>query len=90
YPAFLIRMFGKTRILKDYIAPLCKGEKIGCFCFTEPDAGSDLSRMKTIADYDAANDEYILTGEKRFITNGSVADTMVVIGKVLRLLRNIK
>ena len=49
YPAFLIRMFGKTRILKHYIEPLCKGEKIGCFCFTEPEAGSDLSRMQTIA-----------------------------------------
>lgn len=78
YPAFLIRMFGKTRTLKDYITPLCNGEKIGCFCFTEPDAGSDLSRMKTIAEYDAQNEEYILTGEKRFITNGSVANTMVV------------
>jgi len=78
YPAFLIRMFGKTRTLKEYILPLCKGEKVGCFCFTEPDAGSDLSRMKTIAEYDAANEEYVLTGEKRFITNGSVANTLVV------------
>ncbi|MHA1272467.1 MAG: acyl-CoA dehydrogenase family protein [Promethearchaeota archaeon] len=78
YPALLIRMFGKTRILKDYIGPLCRGEKIGCFCFTEPEAGSDLSRMRTIAEYDPQNEEYIITGEKRFITNGSIADTMVV------------
>jgi len=81
YPALLIRMFGKTRIMKDYIISLCRGEKIGCFCFTEPDAGSDLARMRTIYEYDKANDEFILNGEKRFITNGSIADIMVVYGR---------
>jgi len=78
YPAMLIRTFGKTKSLRKYIDPLCKGEKIGCFCFTEPDAGSDLSRMKTIAKYDKASEEYILNGEKRFITNGSIADILIV------------
>ena len=78
YPASLIRIFGKTKILRKYIDPLVKGEKIGSFCFTEPDAGSDLSRMKTMYQKDEKNDEFILNGEKRFITNGSVADTLVV------------
>ena len=78
YPATLIRTFGKTRTLKHYISPIVKGEKIGCFCFTEPDAGSDLSRMKTIAKYDATNEEYIINGEKRFIVNGSIADILIV------------
>ncbi len=78
YPAMLIRMFGKIKTLGKYIKPLVIGEKIGCFCFTEPDAGSDLSRMKTIYKKDNANDEFVLNGEKRFITNGSVADTLVV------------
>ena len=81
YPAMLIRMFGKTKPLRKYMDPLVKGEKIGSFCFTEPDAGSDLSRMKTIYKKDAANDEFILNGEKRFITNGSVADILVVYGR---------
>ena len=81
YPAMLIRMFGKIKPLQKYIKPLVTGEKIGCFCFTEPDAGSDLSRMKTVYKKDAANDEFILNGEKRFITNGSVADTLVVYGR---------
>ena len=81
YPAMLIRMFGKLKELRKYIDPLIKGEKIGCFCFTEPEAGSDLSRMKTIYKKDIANDEFILNGEKRFITNGSVADTLVVYGR---------
>jgi len=78
YPAFLIRMFGKTKQLRNYVEELVKGEKIGAFCFTEPDAGSDLSRMKTIAEKDENADEYILTGEKRFIVNGSIADYLVV------------
>jgi len=78
YPCMLARMFGKTRDLKDYIEALLKGEKIGAFCFTEPDAGSDLSRMSTIAERDPESGDFILTGEKRFITNGSVADVLVV------------
>ncbi len=78
YPAFLIRMFGKTKQLRNYVEYLVKGEKIGAFCFTEPDAGSDLSRMKTIAEKDENADEYILTGEKRFIVNGSIADYLVI------------
>ena len=81
YPANLIRSFNKIDTLGKYIGPLCKGEKIGCFCFTEPDAGSDLSRMKTIYEKDDANSELILNGEKRFITNGSVADILVVYGR---------
>lgn len=78
YPAFLIRMFGKSKQLGNYVEELVKGEKIGAFCFTEPDAGSDLSRMKTIAEKDENADEYILTGEKRFIVNGSIANYLVV------------
>ena len=78
YPAFLIRIFGKTKTLSHYIEPLLKGEKIGCFCFTEPEAGSDLSRMRTLAKYDSVNEEFVINGEKRFIVNGSVADTLVV------------
>lgn len=78
YPCMLARMFGKTRDLKGYMDALLKGEKIGAFCFTEPDAGSDLSRMSTIAERDPESGDFILTGEKRFITNGSVADILVV------------
>ncbi|MFX0030589.1 MAG: acyl-CoA dehydrogenase family protein [Candidatus Hermodarchaeota archaeon] len=80
YPAALIRMFRKKETLGKYIKPLVTGEKKGCFCFTEPDAGSDLSMMKTI--YKKGEDgDFILNGEKRFITNGSVADIMVVYGR---------
>ena len=80
YPAGLISFFGKQKTLGKHIKPLVTGEKKGCFCFTEPDAGSDLSRMKTIYEKDKDGD-FILNGEKRFITNGSVADLMVVYGR---------
>jgi len=80
YPAGLISFFGKQKTLGKHIKPLVTGEKKGCFCFTEPDAGSDLSRMKTIYEKDE-DGNFILNGEKRFITNGSVADLMVVYGR---------
>ena len=80
YPASLIRTFSKDKTLGKYVKPLVTGEKKGCFCFTEPDAGSDLSRMKTLYEKDEDGD-FILNGEKRFITNGSVADIMCVYGR---------
>jgi len=59
-----------------YLTPIIKGEKVGSFCYTEPDAGSDLGRMKTVARNE--DDEYVLNGEKRFIVNGSIADYLLV------------
>ena len=79
YPAWLIGAFKKESLQK-HVKPLVQGVKKGCFCFTEPDAGSDLSRMKTMYRKDDSGD-FILNGEKRFITNGSVADIMVVYGR---------
>jgi len=80
YPAGLILAFRRQKTLGKHIKPIVTGEKKGCFCFTEPDAGSDLSRMKTIYKKDE-DGNFILNGEKRFITNGSVADVMVVYGR---------
>ncbi|MHA2049600.1 MAG: acyl-CoA dehydrogenase family protein [Promethearchaeota archaeon] len=80
YPAGLISFFRKEKTLGKFLKPLVTGEKKGCFCFTEPDAGSDLSRMKTMYVKDE-NGDFLLNGEKRFITNGSVADLMVVYGR---------
>ena len=47
-----------------YLTPIIKGEKVGAFCYTEPEAGSDLGRMKTVAR--KGGDEYVLNGEKRY------------------------
>src|ERR1041385_3653027 len=66
---------------KDYWIPkLAAGEKIGCFGLTEPDFGSNPGGMRTRARKDG--DDYILNGEKMWITSGSIADIAVVWAKV--------
>jgi len=63
-----------------YLPPMCAGEHIGALCLTEPGAGSDaLSGMRTHARKEG--DKYILNGTKMFITNGSIADTLLVYAK---------
>ena len=66
--------------------PQCFGtaEKIqlGAFCVSEPDAGSDVSSLKTRAVYDEAKDEWVLNGTKAWITNGGIADVHVVVAAV--------
>ncbi|MCD6569285.1 MAG: acyl-CoA dehydrogenase family protein [Deltaproteobacteria bacterium] len=63
-----------------YLPPMCTGEHVGALCLTEPNAGSDaLSGMRTHARKDG--DKYILNGTKMFITNGSIAHTLLVYAK---------
>ncbi len=66
--------------------PQCYGtpEKIqlGAFCVSEPDAGSDVSSLRTRAVYDEAKDEWVLNGTKAWITNGGIADIHVVVASV--------
>jgi alkylation response protein AidB-like acyl-CoA dehydrogenase len=52
--------------------------KLGAFCSSEPDAGSDVGAMRTRATYDEANDEWVLDGTKTWATNGGIADVHVV------------
>lgn len=63
-----------------YLAPLLSGEKIGSFATTEPNASTDLSvnAMETVATR-AGNGHYLINGRKRFITNGPVADFVVLL-----------
>ena len=68
--------FGNEEQKQKYLIPLCKGEKIGAFGLTEPNAGSDAGGTETTAVLEG--DHYILNGEKIFITNGGEADTYVV------------
>ena len=56
--------------------------KIGAFCASEPDAGSDVGGYRTRAVYDEASDEWILNGTKAWITNGGLADIHVVVAVV--------
>jgi acyl-CoA dehydrogenase len=66
--------------------PQCYGDaddvKLGAFCVSEPDAGSDVSSLRTRAIYDEANDEWVLNGTKAWITNGGIADVHVVVAAV--------
>ncbi|MDR3072369.1 MAG: acyl-CoA dehydrogenase family protein, partial [Clostridiales Family XIII bacterium] len=73
YPIFA---FGTEAQKKKYLVPLAKGEKLGAFGLTEPNAGSDASGTETTAELDG--DVYILNGGKIFITNADKADTYVV------------
>ncbi len=55
---------------------------LGAFCVSEPDAGSDVSSLKTRAVYDEAKDEWVINGTKAWITNGGIADVHVVVAAV--------
>ena len=71
--------------------PQCFGtpEKLmmSAFCVSEPDAGSDVSSLRTTAVYDEAKDEWVLNGQKTWITNGGIADIHVVVASVDRDLK---
>ncbi len=62
-----------------YLPPLVRGEKIGALGLTEPNAGSDAMNLRTRAQ--KKGDRYILNGSKIFITNGTIADTLLVYAK---------
>ena len=62
-----------------YLVPLAKGEVIGAFCLSEPEAGSDATSQKTTAE--DKGDYYLLNGTKNWITNGSTASTYIVIAQ---------
>jgi len=64
---------------KEYMIPICEGKKVVCFCFTEPDTGSNPKMIKTTARLDG--DGYVLNGTKRFITNAPFADAALIFAK---------
>ncbi len=68
--------FGNDEQKAKYLPPIVTGEKVGSIGITEPEVGSDTAGMQTTAVRDG--DHFIINGEKRFITNGSVADYMLL------------
>jgi alkylation response protein AidB-like acyl-CoA dehydrogenase len=77
-----IWQFGTEDQKKKYLPSLCSGRFIGAFGLTEPNAGSDAMNVATTAKKDG--DHYVLNGTKMFITNGSIADVVLVIATVDR------
>ncbi|MDG9705711.1 acyl-CoA dehydrogenase family protein [Streptomyces sp. DH37] len=66
--------------------PQCFGDeadpKVAAFCVSEPEAGSDVSAMRTRARWDGAKDEWVISGQKAWITNGGIANVHVVVASV--------
>jgi butyryl-CoA dehydrogenase len=71
-----IHRYGTEAQKKKFLLPFTRGEKIGCYALTEPQAGSNASALQTKAVRTA--DKYILNGTKAWITNGGVADAAIV------------
>jgi alkylation response protein AidB-like acyl-CoA dehydrogenase len=74
-----LETFGSEDQKQKYLVPLAKGEKIGAFCLSEPEAGSDATSQRTTAI--DKGDHYLLNGTKNWITNGSSASTYIVIAQ---------
>lgn len=71
-----IQTWGTAQQKQTYLPKLARGEWLGCYCLTEPNAGSDAASMETNAKPDG--DAYVLNGEKIWITNGGIADVALV------------
>jgi len=76
---FGIEKFGSEEQKQKYLKPLAQGEKIGAFCLSEPEAGSDATSQSTTAI--DMGDHYLLNGTKNWITNGSSASVYLVIAQ---------
>jgi alkylation response protein AidB-like acyl-CoA dehydrogenase len=69
--------FGTPEMHDKYFLPAMRGEKIGCFCLTEPEAGGDLGSVSTLAT--KTSDGYVLNGLKTWVTNGPIASFFTVL-----------
>ncbi len=77
YPTY---QFGSETQHENFLVPLASGEKIGTFCLTEPNAGSDASGLETTAI--RQGDDYILNGNKVFVTNGGISGINLIFARI--------
>ncbi|MCL2658561.1 MAG: acyl-CoA dehydrogenase [Betaproteobacteria bacterium] len=75
-PCGITLKYGSEAQKEEWLKPLARGEKLGCFCLTEPHVGSDASALRMRAERDG--DHWVLNGVKQFITTGKHADVAVV------------
>ena len=73
-----INQFGTNEQKERYLRPAARGEIRGCFCLTEPQAGSDASNLRTTADL--RGNRYVINGSKQFISSGASADIALIFG----------
>jgi hypothetical protein len=73
----ILLSFGNDAQKRDWLTPLARGEMLGAFCLTEPQAGSDASALRTTAIRDG--DAYVLNGVKQFITSGKNGNVAIVL-----------
>ncbi len=78
--------FGTEEQKRGFLTPVASGKSIGCFCLSEPEAGSDAASLQTTVR--RAGDWYVLNGTKNFITNGAEADYAIVFATVNRELKH--
>jgi butyryl-CoA dehydrogenase len=71
-----IMLFGTPEQIERWVPPLARGEKIGAFCLTEPNAGSDAGGIEATATID--EDDYVVNANKVFVTNGGIADVCLI------------
>lgn len=74
-----IEAYGSEEQKQKYLVPLASGQKLGAFCLSEPEAGSDATMQRTTAE--DKGDHYLINGTKNWITNGSNADYYIVIAQ---------
>ncbi len=73
-----INQFGTKEQKERYLRPAARGDIRGCFCLTEPQAGSDASNLRTRAEM--RGNHYVINGSKQFITSGASADIALIFG----------
>jgi acyl-CoA dehydrogenase len=75
----IIKLYGTDEQKKKYLPAMAAGEKIGAYCVTEPDAGTDIASIATHAD--DKGDHWVLNGTKTYVTNGAFAGVFIVFAK---------
>lgn len=83
---FGLEKYGSDYIKENFLRPLARGEKLGAFALSEPEAGSDATQQQTTAEKDG--DHWVLNGIKNWITNGQSADYYIVMAQTDKELRH--
>ena len=78
--AYPLHRHANASVRDRYVTDIVDGRVVGAICVTEPDAGSDTSRLTTRIQFDAAQNDWVVSGNKRYISNAGVADVYIVYG----------